>query len=483
MKSLNLNSIINQIKCSLGTKNVKYGGYTTLITILLIGLLVTVNLLAEQIPFKVDLSRNKIYSLSKETYQILDHLKQDLTIYALYKSGQANTDIIDILKKYSDHSKKIKLQTIDPDKNPGLVKRYLKDNESLNFGSLIITSEQQFKVIPAHDLFNFDYSNPYQPNITSLAVEQRVTGAIMFLSTGKTPKIYALEGHGEPALPLELTKQLETENYEIKPVNLYTDSLPQDMDILLVTTPQQDLTNVEINKIRDFLANQGRALFLIDLQKDLPSNLQNLLQSYGLALQQIMIIEDDSTRYIQNNPLLIQPEMSEHQILKSLISDKIPVIIPYARGIQILDVKKNSLIIEPLLATSTSAWGKTDLEDPSFEKSAKDLQGPFHIAVAVTDQLTEDKSKQTKLIVIGNSIFASSEIINSIPGNANLLVNSFSWLQDQNVNLGIKPKSLLTMRLNINSFQTLLFSGLVVIIIPLAILGSGLIVWMRRRHL
>lgn len=483
MKSLNLNSIINQIKRSLGAKNVKYGGYATLLAILLIGMLVTVNLLADQIPFKVDLSRNKIYSLSKETYQILDDLKQDLTIYALYKSGQENTDIIDILRKYSDHTKKIKLQYIDADKNPGFVKRYLKGNESLNFGSLIIASEQQFKVIPAHDLFNFDYSDPYQPNITSLAVEQRITGAIMFLSTGKAPKIYALEGHGEPSLPLELTKQLEMENYEIKPVNLYTNPLPPDMDILLVTSPQQDLTNVEINKIRGFLANEGRALFLMDLQKNVPSNLQNLLQSYGLALQQIMIIEDDNTRFIQNNPLWIQPEMSEHQILKPLVSDKMPVIIPYARGIQILDTKKNSLIIEPLLATSTSAWGKTDLEDTSFEKSPKDLQGPFNIAVAVTDQLTEDKSKQAKLIVIGNSIFTSSEIINSIPGNANFLMNSFSWLQDQNVNLGIKPKSLLTMRLNINSFQTLLFSGLVVIIIPLAILGSGLVIWMRRRHL
>lgn len=483
MKALNLSSISNHIKRSFNTKNVKYGGYAALLTILSVGVLIAVNLLADQIPFKIDLSRNKIYSLSKETYQILSGLKQDLTIYALYKTGQENTDITEILRKYSDHTKKIQLKFIDPDKNPGFVKRYLKDDENLNFGSLIIESGKQFKVIPAHDLFNFDYSNPYQPNITSLAIEQRVTGAIMYLSTGKAPKIYALEGHGESSLPLEITKQLETENYEIKPVNLYTDSLPQDMDILLLTSPQRDLTHVEIDKIREFLSNGGRAIFLMDLQKNLPSNLQSLFQSYGLALQQIMIVEGGSTRFIQNNPLWIQPEMGTHQILTPLISDKMPVIIPYARGIKILETKKRSLTIEPLLTTSVSAWGKTDLDDPSLEKSQKDLQGPFHIAVAVTDQLTEDKSKQTKLIVIGNSMFASSEIINSIPGNANFLMNSFSWLQDQNVNLGIKPKSLLTMRLDINSFQTLLFSGLVVIIIPLSVLGAGLMVWLRRRHL
>jgi ABC-type uncharacterized transport system involved in gliding motility auxiliary subunit len=483
MIKIYLKVLSSKVKRSFNTKNVKYGGYTTLLSFLLIGMLIAVNLLADQIPFKFDLSRNKIYSLSKETYQILDNLKQDITIYALYKSGQENTDITDILSKYSDHTKKIQLKFIDPDKNPGFVKRYLKDGETLNFGSVIIESGKQFKAIPAHDLFIFDYSNPYQPNITSLAVEQRITGAIMYLSTGKVPKLFILEGHGESSLPLEITKQLETENYEIKPINLYTNPLPQDMDILLVTSPQHDFTSDEANKVRTYLNNGGRAIFLMDLQKKLPSNLQSLLQSYGLALQQTMIIEDDSTRFIQNNPFLIQPKMAAHPILDPLISDKLPVIIPYARGIKILDAKKRSLTIEPLLTTSVSAWGKINLDDPSLEKSQNDLSGPFNLAVAVSDKLTEDTSKQAKLIVIGNSMFASSEIINSIPGNASFLMNCINWLQDQNVSLGIKPKSLLTMRLDINSLQTLMLSGLVVIIIPLSILCVGLVVWLRRRHL
>lgn len=483
MRAINFNTFNRKISQSFNTKNIKYGGYAALLTLLLVGMLVILNLIAGQIPFKLDWSRNRIFSLSEQTYQLLADLNKNITIYALYQSGQENTDITEILKKYSDHSKNVHLKFIDPNKNPGFIKRYLKEGENLNFGSLIVESGNKFKVIPAEDLFNFDYSNPYQPSVTSLAIEQRVTGAIMYLLSGNAPKIYTLEGHGEEPLPLEITKQLETNNYQLNSINLYTNSFPADINLLLINSPQNDLTGKEVNDIRAFLANGGRAIFMLDLLNETLPNLQGLLQSYGIALQRIAIIEGDSTRYIQNNPLWIKPEMSSHQILESLKSNKMPVIVPIAQGIEILDIKKRTLNIDPLLTSSNSAWGKTDLEKPSLDRTKNDLPGPFNIAVTVSENSSEKNGKEIKIVVIGNSMFASSEIISSIPGNANFLINCFNWLQDQKVTLLIEPKNLLTMRLDINVFQTLLLSGFVVFIIPFTVLGTGLLVWLRRRHL
>lgn len=483
MRSINLNAFNQKIRQSFNNKNFKFGGYATLLTIIAVGILIILNLLAEQIPLKLDWSQNKIFSLSEQTYQIITDLKQDITIYALNESGQEDTDINVILKKYSDHTKKIHLNFINPNKNPGFAKRYVKDGTNLSIGSIIVESDQKFKVIPANDLFNFDYSDPYQPNVTSLAVEQRVTGAILYLKSGKAPKMYTLEGHGEQTLPLEISKQLETENYELKSVNLYTTSIPKDINILLLNSPQQDLTLTEVGKIREFLGNKGRAIFLVDLLKNELPNLQTLLRSYGVALQPMAIIEGDNSRYIQNNPLWIQPEMSSHQIVASLVSDKMPVIIPVAQGIKVLEVKKRSLEIESLLTTSGSAWGKTDLNTASLDKTKNDPKGPFNIAVAITDQSSDQDAPDSRIVVVGNGMFIASDIINSIPGNANFLMNSFNWLQDQKVSLAIKPKSLLSMRLNINAFQTLLLSGFVIVVIPLGILGVGLMVWLRRRHL
>ncbi len=483
MKPINLKALNQRVIQSFNTKNFKYGGYATLLTIIAIGILIIINLIAEQIPLTLDLSKNKIFSLSEQTYQIVSDLDRDITIYALYETGRENTDITTILKKYTDHSDKIQLKYIDPNKNPGFAKQYTKDGKNLSIGSLIVESGKRFKIIPASDLFNFDYSNPYQPSVTSLAVEQRVTGAIMFVKSGKIPVIYALEGHGEQSLPMEIRKQLETENYELKSVNLYTASIPDDINILLVNSPQRDLTMTEVDKIREFLGNKGRAIFLVDLLRNELPNFQTLLRSYGVAIQPIAIVEGDNNHYIQNNPLWLQPEMGTHQIIEPLVSDKMPVIMPVAQGIKILDVKRRSLNIEPLLTTSAAAWGKTDLNTTSLTKTKDDLKGPFNVAVAITDESANPEGGDSRIVVVGNGMFLASDLINSIPGNANFLMNSFSWLQDQKVNLAIKPKSLLTMRLNINFFQSLLLSGIVVILIPLGILCAGLVVWLRRRHL
>jgi thiosulfate reductase cytochrome b subunit len=62
-------------------------------------------------------------------------------------------------------------------------------------------------------------------------------------------------------------------------------------------------------------------------------------------------------------------------------------------------------------------------------------------------------------------------------------MNSLNWLQDREENISIRPKSLTVPRLNINASQQLILAGVVVILIPLAILASGLFVWLRRRHL
>lgn len=483
MRFINLKALNQKIIQSFNTKNFRYGGYAALLTVIAVAILVVLNLVAEQVPFKLDLSKNKIFSLSKQTYEIISDLDREITIYALYESGKETNEITEILKKYTDHTKKIRLKFVDPNKNPGFAKQYTKDSKNLSLGSLIIESGKRFKVIPASNLYNFDYSNPYQPSVTSLAVEQCVTGAIMFVKSGKMPVIYSLEGHGEERLPFEIIKQLETENYELKSVNLYTSEMPEDIDILLINSPQRDLTVSEVEKIRNFLSNNGRAIILVDLLTgDLP-NLQSLLRSYGIALQRMALVEGDSNHYIQNNPLWIQPELGSHQIVGSLVTDKMPVIIPVAQGIEILDVKKHSLNITPLLTTSASAWGKTDLNTTSLEKTKDAPQGPFTIAVAVTDQTPGEETAESKIVVVGNGMFLASELINSIPGNANFLINSFGWLQDQKVNLSIKPKSLLALRLNINFFQTLVLSGVVVILIPLGVLSAGLIVWLRRRHL
>jgi hypothetical protein len=62
-------------------------------------------------------------------------------------------------------------------------------------------------------------------------------------------------------------------------------------------------------------------------------------------------------------------------------------------------------------------------------------------------------------------------------------MNCLSWLRNQEELISIRPKSLLTSSLRLTQVQFYVFAGVAVVLIPLTILGAGLIVWLRRRHL
>ena len=475
MKSLN-------IAQSFRNKNFRYGGYAALTIAIVLGILLVINLVAGQIPLKLDLSENQLYTLSKQTETILTDLKQPVTIYALYGAGKESSTIAEILGRYRDRSSKISIKYIDPDKNPGFVKQFAKDGQTLDTGSLIVVSGKRFKVINASDLVNYDYSNPYQEQVSSLAVEQRVTGAIQYVHLQKSPRIYLLKGHGEADLPQEVAKQLDTDNYVTQDLNLLTKPIPQDADILMELAPSYDLTAAEVSKIREFLARNGRAIFLPTFQpKELP-NIQSLLSSYGVTLQPLIVVESDSSKYA-GNPLFLLPEMADHQILNPLAQNQMPLMIPQAQSLKMLDIKKRTTTIEPLLTTTAAAWGKTDFNNTSLDRSPNEPSGPFNLALAITDKENPEATTGAKIVVVANAAFLSSQFVNQVPGNINFLMNSLNWLEDRGESLTIQPKSLMSFRLNMNAMQVLIYSALVVIVIPLIVLGTGVIVWLRRRHL
>ena len=475
----------SSIRNSFRVKKFKYGGYATLMTAVVISIAIIINLVVDQINWKLDLTQNQMFSLSDQTYKVLDNLKQDIKIIGLYETGKEDRVITEIIDRYQTRSKRVTFTTIDPERYPQLVAKYEKDGTSLTTGSLIVESGDRYKIINRYDLVNYSFSNAYnQPQAQSLAVEQRLTGAILYVTAEELPVIYMLEGHGEDSLAYDIIKQLEIENFTTENLNLMTqDEVPEDAHALVIFSPKRDLTKEEEEKLRKYLENEGRAIFIMKyLGEELP-NFQALLKSYGVTIDRSMVVEGDNNMHA-GNPLYLVPKLESHTILSPLKTSQMYMLVPGAQSIQILDVKKRSLKIEPLLVTSENSWAKTNMESTTIEKEEGDLEGPFNIAVAITDEVYEDnKKKETKLVVVGNADFLSYNLISQVPGNANFLLNSLNWIQDREESISIRPKSLTVPRLNINASQQLILAGVVIILIPLIILASGFIVWLRRRHL
>ncbi|MEW5816221.1 MAG: GldG family protein [Spirochaetota bacterium] len=473
---------------TLKNKNVRYGGYAALITFAVLSGIVILNLLIQSIPAELDITKNKLYSLSDQTKKVVNKLSEDVNIYGLYKVGQENEEVAVVLKKYTTLSKHIKLDYIDPDKNPTFINKYDKDKKGIREGSLIVESGKNFKVISPYDLYDISYGQTGNPQLMGFTVEQRLTSALLYVSSGYSPRIYELTGHQEYSFAdFSLSDTLQKENYEIESINLITSpKVPDDAAILAVISPKFDITAAEEDKIIDYLENGGRALFLFDLVSFDPMPVfSNLLKSYGVGIETGVVMEGDTTRRLQaDNPFFVTPALASHEIVNPLSSNDLNVIIPNAQGVAILAVRKRNVEVEPLLTTSKNSWIRT-VDNGSIRKIDSDISGPVNLAVAVSKKKMESNEKEGFRIVVAGSARFLSPIppFGTLKGNVEFLMNTLSWVNNRSETISIRSKSLFTLPLQMNAVSVFIYAGVVVILIPLIILVCGLVIWLKRRHL
>jgi ABC-type uncharacterized transport system involved in gliding motility auxiliary subunit len=468
-------------------KKSKKGSLAVLTLVLALAVLIGVNLAAGKLNWNKDLTKSKMFTLSDQSYKILDNLNQDITIYGFYQSGQENYTVKTILDQYAAHSKHIKIVYRDPSKYPQLAQKFNKDNSKVDVGSIVVENGSKFKVLDQNSFLNSSASDPSNPSSSttqSLAVEQNITSGILYVTSNNNSIIYNLQGQGESEISSEISKQLSLENYTVQSVNLsLKDASIKEDSILLISSPKQDLSTPEANTIKSYLSKGGKALFLMDLtENDLP-NFQSVLNNYGLSLQKAIAVEGDSG-YVSQNPIYLLPDQKNHDILNSLISNNLRVLIPGAQSIQISNNKRSSLTINPLLTTTSNSWGKTNLKTDTLEKQSGDINGPFNIAIAVTDKSSNAKVSDTRIVVVANETFTNSQAI-SLSNNANLdfFMNSISWAQGKNDNISVRPKALDNYTLQVSALSRLTSSALVIVVIPGVILIIGIVVWIRRRKL
>ncbi len=479
----------NRILDSLKSPKFRFGGYATLITVAVVAVLVVINVLVDQVPAKLDLTSEKLYSLSDQTLKLLQGLQKDITITTLGKEGSQDATVKEVLGRYATASRHVKLASVDPELNPGWAKQYSASTD-MTAGSIVVDAGGgRNRTISQYDLYSVDYDQQTgQYQLTGLTVEQRVTSAISFVTETSNVVIYTLKGYGADTLATyTLTAPVENLNYATKDLDLVVDAaVPPDAGLVLLLNPRTDIPKAEAAKLQTYLAGGGRLLVTVDLQR-LPEstpNLEELLHNYGLNFKRMLVVEGDTSRHASGAPYYLLPNLEYHDILSPLKNNNIPVLLPGAMAIGQESLKKTSLKIENLLTTSGAAYGKADYATAAtIERQPRDQAGPFTLAVAVTDPAAQTGGRDTKLVVVGSGNFVQSTITQQLPGNSEFLLNVVSWLGEKTEDISIRPKSLMTYALRINAMWGLLLSGAVVLLIPLGVLGAGLAVWLRRRHL
>lgn len=471
---------------SLRGSKFRHGGYATLMIVATLAVVVAVNILVDQIPAKLDLTENRLFSLSDETIKILDGLANDVTVTSIIRKGNEDPTVKEILARYAQKSRHVQLATVDPERNPGWSKQYDPSGNGLREGSLVVARGTRFRTIDVFDMYNYDMSGQ-QPRLTGLSVEQKLSSALLYVTAERNITAYAVQGHGEQTLAAYgLTSAVDGENYQRRELNLLTAaSVPAEADMLLVLAPKSDFPAQEAEKLRAYLASGGRAVFLLDVQNraDAMPNIAGVLKSYGVAMQNLMVVESDANHAAYGNPLFLVPVQESHDILSPLRAKRYPILMPFAQPIQTLELRKRTLKIEPLLSSTAASIAKSDTRNvASLRRAPGDALGPFTLAVAITDP-AEAGRRDTRIVVLGTSTFLVPEVAAQAPGNTDFFLNCMGWLKEKKDTISIRAKSMINFPLNLTDAQRWIFSAVVVILMPLIILGWGFIVWVRRRHL
>lgn len=487
MKKAALKDFFARVKHSFHTRTFRSGGRSMALTAIVLAGIIAVNIAVRAIPAKFtrfDTSANQLYTLSEQTTTIVSGLTQDVTIYWIAQAGSEDGTLEIFLSRYTALSSHIHIEKKDPDLYPTFAENYT--DTDVNNNSLVIVSGDQYRYIDYGDIYTYDFYTYLSTGTMSYSFEgeNALTSAIDYVVREDLPTIYTLTGHGEASIPSTFQKGISGENIQVQELSLLTvEAVPADANMLLINTPQSDISEEELQILRSYLQAGGNLFLITEPTRDQPlTNLAALMADYGVAATEGVVIEGSQNNYYRGAPYYLLPNRNPHTITTPLVNSGYYVLLPIAHGITISEELRDTLSVAALLYTSENAFSKlAGYQLTTYEKEEGDLDGPFNVAVAITDTVSD--TAQTNIVWI-SSANLTEDTANSTSsgGNLDLFLNSINWLCGQENRVSIYAKSMDYQYLTIPSGSSSMLMVLWIGLIPLGYLTIGVVTWFRRKR-
>lgn len=475
-----------KVSSSANGKVFRNGLYSTAILAAAIVLAVLINLLVGAIPKKYtefDLSAAKMYTLGDSSRQLMQSLDQDVTVYYLCETGSEDAIITKLLDHYADESGHFHWEQKDPALYPTFAAQYGAENAST--GSLIVVSGENSEVLNAAELYEYDYSDYYTTGAANVTFggEKQISSAIYKLTAAAESHAYYTTNHGEQALTSTLTDALESQNLTVSALDLLSQTIPEDCDLLVINDPAQDFSGAgslvdELGQLRSYLSNGGRVLLLTDSYYSTP-NLDAVMAEFGLTRTEGLVVEGDTNHYLNGYPALyLLPDYASTEESTALdgVNTSRRVLLQMAQGITLTETEH--VVSDALLVSSDSAYSKPEgYEMTTTEKADGDIAGPFTLAAYARN---EDTGAQVIWVNCGN--MDNEGIYQVIPGNVAFLQGCAASLAGQESAVLIDSKALEAAPLEVPGIAASTLGLLFVIVLPAALLAVGAVVVVLRRR-
>ena len=418
----------------------------------------------------IDLTSNLRFSLSAQTHKVLDALETPVHLTGFFKeTSQDRVVLQDLLESYSALNPAVTYIFIDPDREPVIARNY----GITRTGILIVESGQAREELED-------------------SAEERLTNAIVRVTSGSVKTVCFLTGHGEKSINetgphgiSTLMEALQAENFEVRDlVAITAERIPDECDILIIAGPEKDIIKHEQNLILDYLISGGRALFLVDPMTEI-TNIEGILAAYGVLLGNDVIVDRQGKLLAGNFLTPVVNSYGKHPITEGFRHFS---FFPQARSLIVLKDTPPSLEVTVLGMTNEGTYSETDmstlLEGQTQYEPSEDTKGPIDIAVASAMNFSSDSVStviESRVVIFGDSDFAGNSNLR-LSGNRDLLLNAVHWLAEAKDLISIRPPDDIQQPVLLTATQGRFVFWIPVVALPALVLltGAAILTWRKK---
>ena len=507
-------------------KKLKHGMMSTILTIVFVAVVVLVNVVAtvlfDRYPVTIDLTKDKIYSISDKSEEYVKKIDTDvlITVFAeedAFKGLTTYTRQADeVMKKYSKYNSKIKYRYVDIDSNPDIVKDYT--NDSISQYDIIVETNPEKDIkrtrkITLLDLVNF--SDEFNETLTNYGMsvesfaqqagnalsaistltqyygtdiisgsnaDQAFTSALMTVTDPNPITVTFLTGRNEVD-ELAYFKTLLTANgYTVNTVDITSDDIPEDTTVAVVPAPQTDYLPDDVKKLDNFLDNNGKLgkqlLYIASAQQQDTPNLDEFLKDYGLQVGKGIICESNSSNYYNQPYLTIATDLSEN-FMQDVATNDPQLIIQTCRPVKQLFDEKNKIKTEGYVKSTSDAY----LMDPQSQKTIEKGQQNYMAVSSRVTYLDGNDAVYSNVIAAGTEfIFRDDVLPYTQYQNREYVLSLLNGITHKTDGIVIEPKTIDANVYDITASQQSVLKWTFILIVPVIVLAIGLVIWLRRKN-
>lgn len=425
---------------------------------LVIGIVVVVNYLSDQLFFRLDFTEDKRFTLSQATKDILNNLEEPVTITAYFSGNlppqleQIKTEFRDMLTEYASRSKgMVAYEFLDPLKDDAI--KTQAGEAGIAQIQVQVEEKDQIKAQVAFMGAQIQLGEESEaiPVISSTSgLEYKLSSAIKKLSVTEKPVVGFVQGHGESSLgDIWEAKQALDVLHKTELVYLSDSSSMLDKyNTLVILGPEDSLSVYELSKLNAFLDRGGRLFIGIDraaadLTKEQYSHtvntgIESWLASKGINVNSNIVVDINCQKgWIQPQPGYYMQVTIPYWIYARNFADH-----PISSGLEEVSLNfassidfsgDSSLQFTPLIFSSENSGTQPAESYINITRQWSEADFPLsNLTLAAAVEGSFASSAPTKMVVIGDGEFAEAQgqqqQVN--PDNVSFLVNAVDWLSD-----------------------------------------------------